>query len=627
MENILLDTQELNPVTLEGDSYDSVEETSIASGELYSWIGDGDGDDQGNGTDYTSIIQNKINELKTVSKGGTVYLGNGTYHINDSLILYSNIKVVGTGKTVINQRTANKHAVVWSGSYISMQGLTIKLSGACTQLTGCIFVNCNNIDDGKSYNTRDEAYPENVSTTNCFLRDVTLMGTYKAKRDSENDPYYLTEEMQNYLGCGVYADRMYFLYSDFTNIKVRNLYAGIYGGSGANQYRIYAAYCRYAVYGGGRNNMFEVSGHSGYYTSAGVTTGTTDYDCYVTGHNNTFKVRVFDVQYNISGKSAYFSPLSHDNTYDIGAPAGSGWNGGAPSVVDHGSVNKCIGDYKLVPFATGQRLRNITGYSEHRYADGTTANAIAGAGIWGNITSNKEWVGITSNNGPTEVTLSLADVCRYPKDITYYNDNEAYVRTKSEDKPSAENPITITIDLEDRPIISNGGVWIQFDYRYVAKAFTVKFYSQSGEEYAGHAITVNNNRKTLWSMVPVPRGVAKIHKIVITFTEALQIEELKWEDANNAQNTTDYNPNGIIGIVNIGAISNEPYGRAFLGECGGSLYGEVNMHGNTFKNLPNPTDDGDAVSKSYVDAQVGDIETSLDNIILIQSTLIGGDSE
>jgi hypothetical protein len=62
----------------------------------YSWIGDGDGT-----TDYTKTIQNKIKELNTISNGGTIFLGNGTYKISNFIELYDNIKLIGTGHTII----------------------------------------------------------------------------------------------------------------------------------------------------------------------------------------------------------------------------------------------------------------------------------------------------------------------------------------------------------------------------------------------------------------------------------------------------------------------------------------------------------------------------------------------
>jgi hypothetical protein len=53
---------------------------------------------------------------------------------------------------------------------------------------------------------------------------------------------------------------------------------------------------------------------------------------------------------------------------------------------------------------------------------------------------------------------------------------------------------------------------------------------------------------------------------------------------------------------------NDYAGRSFLGECGGSLYGNVDMHQNTLKNLPSPVDAGDAVSKAYLEERLAALE-------------------
>ena len=43
------------------------------------------------------------------------------------------------------------------------------------------------------------------------------------------------------------------------------------------------------------------------------------------------------------------------------------------------------------------------------------------------------------------------------------------------------------------------------------------------------------------------------------------------------------------------------FGRSFLGECGGSLYGELNLENNIITNLGTPIKNTDAVNKKYVD--------------------------
>jgi hypothetical protein len=57
--------------------------------------------------------------------------------------------------------------------------------------------------------------------------------------------------------------------------------------------------------------------------------------------------------------------------------------------------------------------------------------------------------------------------------------------------------------------------------------------------------------------------------------------------------------------------SNEAYGRVFLGECGGNLYGDVDMHQNALKNLPAPIEDGDVVNKQFLEDKLQSNKTYL----------------
>ena len=88
----------------------------------YSWIGDGDGS-----TDYTSTIQNKIKELSSLSDGGTIYLGNGIYKINNFIEIPDNIKIIGTGNTTIQQTNKYSHVIVISGSNITLKDIKLRL--------------------------------------------------------------------------------------------------------------------------------------------------------------------------------------------------------------------------------------------------------------------------------------------------------------------------------------------------------------------------------------------------------------------------------------------------------------------------------------------------------------------
>ena len=56
------------------------------------------------------------------------------------------------------------------------------------------------------------------------------------------------------------------------------------------------------------------------------------------------------------------------------------------------------------------------------------------------------------------------------------------------------------------------------------------------------------------------------------------------------------------------------------------IMGELTVNNYPIKSMAEPTDDYHLVNKKYVDNQIGDRETTLDNIIAIQNELIGGGS-
>jgi hypothetical protein len=53
----------------------------------------------------------------------------------------------------------------------------------------------------------------------------------------------------------------------------------------------------------------------------------------------------------------------------------------------------------------------------------------------------------------------------------------------------------------------------------------------------------------------------------------------------------------------------------------------ISVNGNRIRNLADPIYDTDAVNKQYMDAAIGNIESTLDSIIAIQENLMGGDGE
>lgn len=565
----------------------------------YSWIGEGDGV-----TDYTVQIQSKLDELHNVSNGGTINLGSGTYPISKSLIVYGNTQIIGNGHTVIEQRADNTHAIIWNGSNIRMCDLTIKLTGACTELTACIFANSNNTANG----VRDERYPINTYVQFCSTNNVTMVGTYDFSKDEEGY-LYLSEEDLAYRGVGVMTPDMYTNYYDCDGLFCKHLYAGVYGGGSACNYRMYVAESRNAVYGGGGNNTYDIQGHS-HYTNNGRDGKViaTDYVYYgVKSDCNTITIGYFDIQW--SKGVVYFDAFSRSNHY-IMFSSDSGISTGAST--EYNNIFRCITDYGRGNIEVQPTKENFVGIGSYLSTitqlpywntqfNPSIHNALSGAGVWGTITSNKEW---QNSNG-----VGLSDVCRYPKETnkTYFGLAAAMCQTS----PSEESPIEIIIDISDRPVANYQGYWIQFDHRYVAEDFTVSFDTTNDGVFNYYVANVVGNINPIAYRLNYQMPSTMVYRIKISITKALQIPELQYQDAAYGQHTVDYNPNGYVGIVNIGMPSNEAYGRAFLGECGGSLYGNVDMHNNTLKNLPTPVDGGDAVNKHFLEDKLQNDRTYL----------------
>jgi hypothetical protein len=563
----------------------------------YSWIGAGDGV-----TDYTVQIQSKLDELHNISKGGTIYLGPGTYPISDSLIIYGGTQIIGDGHTIIEQRSDNTHAVIWNGSRIRMSNLTIKLAGTCTDITACIYTNNNNTSSG----TRDERYPENTYVQYCSVDNVTLLGTYDF---SWNDAgVYLSDDALAYRGVGISSvSGLYFNYYDCNGLTCKNLYAGIYGGGSANNYRIYVTESRYAVYGGGSNNIFDIIGHTHYGYGGEGRVLATDYAFYgTTTYYNMITITWYDPQF--SKGVIYFEGKSQNNRYIIipsASALGSGMNTffderGFNRVLDYGRGNNEIQPYQDRFVGVGSALYSISGLSYwNTQFNPSIHNALSGAGIWGTISSNIEW---------DESSINLVDICRYPKETLKTNFGLSFI--KSTIAPSEESPIEIVIDISNRPLSNYSGFWIQFDHRYVAENYTVSFDSTNDGTFKVVSSIIGNNQAVSYSFDYQSPSVM-VYQIKISITKALQLSEFTYHDAGYGEHTIDYNPDGLIGIVNIGMPSNEAYGRAFLGECGGSLYGDIDMHDNTLKNLPAPVEDGDAVNKHFLEDKLQNDRTYL----------------
>lgn len=553
----------------------------------YSWIGEGDGS-----TDYTVQIQSKLDELHIVSKGGIINLGPGTYPISKSLIIYGNTTIVGCGvKTTIMQTVDNTDAIVASGSNITLKDFCIHLGGACTELTGCVYINSNNPNG-------ENGYPSNYYAQSITIENISMSGNYKFEY-ADGRPI-LGDVYNNYKGVGIYDSSMYFNYAHIDNVYFGNLMSGVYGGGGSNYFNITAVSCKYGVYASyARNNTFFINGHS-YYDNDEDGTHISMSDAMVYAED-THMCNFYLVSYDSQAYKmyAFLGPTCHSNKIDIqnsysthngSGISGHDWNILKHHILDYGRANVYRDIYKNTPFHIGSYTTSISKGPQLELSSPVIQNVLSGAGIWGNISSNTEF----ENKG-----IALRDVCRYPSEKTTLSSLLPYILSTV--APSVDNPIEIVIDYSNRPVIGIPNYIIQFHHLNVASDFVVSFDTTNTGVYDYEIPVSDNINIVMVNNYPQVGGQFVTYRMKITFTKALQIA-----DFNEAMtdNTFNYNPDGLIGICNIGMTVNDYAGRSFLGECGGSLYGNVDMHQNTLKNLPNPVDDGDAVSKSYLEARL-----------------------
>lgn len=561
----------------------------------YSWIGEGDGS-----TDYTAKIQSKLDVLHLVSNGGTLHLGPGTYKISGSLLVYDNTRIIGDGQTIIEQTANNTHALVLCGSEIAIEDLSIKLSGTCTEITAGIYVNSYNRPSVDSY---DSAFPETGQVKGLTVDNVFVNGEYRF--GSEDGYSVVSDAYENYKGVGIYSHRLYFNYAHIDNVHFKYLMAGVYGGGGSNYFNVTSEFCKYGLYiNVASNNTYFVNGHSYYstdkdgnYIAMGDAIAYVEHDTCSTYHLRTYDAQAYNTLIFLGTKtSGNKVDVQFTMTNAHGLYSSHEWGLQKWYITDYGRGNVYNDIYKHTPFHIGSYTQTIGIGPQFELSNPVIQNALSGAGIWGNISSNVEF---------TNCGISLRDVCRYPSEKTVVNRWLPYILSTV--APSENNPIEIIIDYSNRPVIGVPNYFIQFDSEHVASDYTVYFDTTNTgvfNEEVSISVTGNSNiteyfdypQKGTWPLIT--------YRMKFSFTKPLQIENL-----GNAMNSTtfDYNPNGNIGICNIGMTVNDYAGRSFLGECGGSLYGNVDMHQNTLKNLPAPVDDGDAVNKAHMEARLAEI--------------------
>lgn len=568
----------------------------------YAWIGKGDG-----ATDYTDKIQSKLTEIHNTTKGGTIYLGPGTYKISGSLIVYDNTRIIGDGQTVIEQTADNTHALVVCGSSITIEDLSIKLSGACDRITACIYVNSMNKPSVDTYNS---AFPETNSVKGLTVDNVFMSGEYKF--GSENGYPVVSDAYENYMGVGIYNNRGYFNYAHVDNVHFNYLYAGVYGGSGSNYFNVTSEFNKYGLYiiDAGDNTYF-VNGHSYYKIDEnGNYITMSDAIAYVERDaHSVYYLRTYDCQaYN---KLAFFGEHSHNNKIDCQTTVATGhglyglheWNILKYFIVDYGRGNYCDYSIKDTPYHIGTEYVNISKGPELARNNPVIQNALSGAGIWGSISSNVDF----ASHG-----ISLRDVCRYPSEKTFVSKRLPYILSAKQ--PTENDPVEIVIDLSSRPVIGGRSYFIQFSPDYVASDYVVSFDTTNTGEFGNDIVVTDNTNITEFFDFPQEGSIFTIYRMKFRFTKPLQIANLQESMTDTVFN---YNPDGLIGICNIGMPINDYAGRSFLGECGGSLYGNVDMHQNTLKNLPDPVDAGDAVNKAYLENYAkAEIKSYIDEAIL-----------
>lgn len=581
----VVSTMEGFPVTATILNRGVVGYTGGGSSVDYSWIGDGD-----QTKDYTAIIQNKIDEIHRMYGKGIVYLGKGTYTISESLILYDNISMIGISaqETIIEQTADNTHAIMLNGSHIDVRDLSIKLSGTCTDITGGIYANSNNP-------------PENMYCQHINIVNVNFSGKYYFDKD-ENGYNYVGDTYNNYKGCGIVSHDLYFNYLNCDNCRFENLYAGTYTRSGGGYFKIYCEACRYAVYEFGGYNTYNIMGHSCYTTDKdGNTISISDTAGYIVGECNIIYVMLYDEQWF---KSAIcFDGLSCNNKYSV-MYGGLSWISNQwhinpqssrllTMISDLGRGNMAIAQFKDSPYHIGSRYKDLSGQTSLNPFNTIVNNALSGAGIWGNITSNIDWV---------EDDLNLKDVCRYPKERRLSSNTTSMSSIVSSIIPTEENPVEIMIDFSSRPVQSFENVIIQFDHRYVATDFVI-YFNYENESVYRNKYDVVGNTDVLFYYMNHQNVVAQIKNIKIVITKALQIDSFSYQDSGYTKYTIDYNSNGLVGIVNIAMGSEEYCGRSFLGECGGDLYGDLSMKNGSYFQLGMVTELPEA-SESYRGKQV-----------------------
>ena len=292
---------------------------------------------------------------------------------------------------------------------------------------------------------------DNIYCKNLLIDGVHLLGSYSFRYI--NGKPTVSNDYEHYRGCGLIQNYLFFNYATLKNVHISGMYHGLHGIGGSNEITIFCDNTKVMVYGGGGYTNLNIFGHSYYDTDEnGTTISMSDEIGYFTElEQSTVAEYVYDIQWC---KNIFvFEGSSMNNRYNISQIAGSTYYGNSlpPSniklkkyVIDYGRGNRPIENYQNKPYHIGSKYIELTDLVSFKHNDAITQNALAGAGVWGTITSNDLF-----NKG----FLTLDEICRYPQEI--YNEHHPmtnFFSIISEKTPTLENPIEIIIDISKRPI-------------------------------------------------------------------------------------------------------------------------------------------------------------------------------
>jgi hypothetical protein len=127
------------------------------------------------------------------------------------------------------------------------------------ELTACIYVNSDNSPNREQY---DDRYAENIYCQNFTADNVYLTGSYGFRY--VNGYPVISNDYENYRGCGIIQENLFFNYATLTDVHIKGMYHGLHGTGGSCDITVFCERCKIMVYGGGGLANLNIYGHSYY---------------------------------------------------------------------------------------------------------------------------------------------------------------------------------------------------------------------------------------------------------------------------------------------------------------------------------------------------------------------------